>query len=149
MLRLLVMLILALAHVRISARRATYGFILQQSQAAQPIAIESASLVDFSISFLQKKDGCPLSRGQQDSITVGWSGVLFERACPLNCPLTSPGPLSPLSSSQRDKRMASPLPVEKKHPHTYTPHAYQSQTKSPDPDLAYQSLTPSTHTRDH
>jgi hypothetical protein len=55
MLRLLVMLILALAHVRISARRATYGFILQQSQAAQPIAIESASLVDFSISFLQKK----------------------------------------------------------------------------------------------
>jgi hypothetical protein len=43
------MLILASAHGRISARRATYGFVPQQGQAAQPIAIQSASLVNFSI----------------------------------------------------------------------------------------------------
>jgi hypothetical protein len=144
MLRLFLMFILALAH-RISGCRATYRFVPKQGQAAKPTAIESALFVEVSITLLQKINDCPLSHGQRNSITVEPSGVLFEYVCPLYCPLTSPRPLSPLSSSQRHKRKVSHLPVEMKHPHTYTPH--RDQTKSPDPNLAYQILTPSTHTK--
>jgi hypothetical protein len=136
MLRLLVMLILASVHGCITACRATYGLVPKQGQAAKPIAIESASFVAVQISFLQKKkNGCPLSHGQRNSNTVGWSGVFFEHVCPLYRPLTSPRPLSPLPSSQRHKREVSPLPFEMKHPHTYT-------ETSPRPSHLAQTLLP-------
>jgi hypothetical protein len=142
------MFVLALAHGRILACRATYGFVPKQGQAAKPIAIESASFVAVSISFLQKKYGCPLWRGQRNSITVGRSGVLFEHVCPLYRPPTSPF-LSVLFHRLNGIR-ERPRPCHSRR-NTHT-HTHPTQT-SPRPSHLIQTLLtkpyPPIQTTDH